>query len=109
MTHISYELSRYIANEQRITGEANACDHKPTYQSELDKVRADAIARYETGLRLMASMSEKEHERCRKLYRQRKTYFEDELALFLIEREFVVVPKYVGLIKEVRALSKVFD
>lgn len=109
MADIPYELKRYIEEEQERAGEANACDHKPTYQGELDRIAEEAKKEFERGKKLLGTISEEDLARCRRLFASRggAEYQATKLAQLYIGKKFVVVPRYVGLIEEVRKLREV--
>ncbi len=107
----SFELGRYIAEQQRIAGEANYADYKPTYQSEIDAIEKECNQLYANGLLAMKKISSADRTRCKKLMthefrREVYDYEMKELRTCYIDGKRVLVPRYIGYIEKVRKLKK---
>lgn len=104
-----YELSQYIAVSQDAARYENVCNHRPTYEAELDRIEACCVEKFERGAKLIASIEQGDLERCRKLYahQQGSTYDIDRLTECRIGGAWVLVPTHVSLIEKVRALKEV--
>lgn len=109
MTERPYELSAYIREQQNITERANYGDHKPTYQIELNMIATRADILYESGKKVIESISADDLRRCRSLYVWRSEYGADNLCTVVIGGVEVIVPAYFALIEEVRALLKILE
>lgn len=109
MTELPYDLGNFISKKQRLATEGNQSDNKPTYQSEMDEIAKDCQELYERGLALIASISQEDLERCRKLcaHRQGNTYGLNDLQQARVKEERVLVPKYVVYIEEVLKLQDI--
>lgn len=107
----SYELQHYITEQQRIAGEANYADYKPTYQSELDAIEKESNLLYANGLLAMKKITDADRKRCKKLMahelrREVYDYEMKELRTCYIDGKRVLVPRYISYIEKVRKLKK---
>lgn len=101
-------LESYIVKAHSRAMEGNQADHRPTYRAELDQIEKECEQNYKRGLRFLAAVSADDRARCRRLYEHQhgNTYGADELEEVRISRETLLIPRYVGLITEVRKLKK---
>lgn len=115
MVHVQkrpYELDRYISRQQQCAANANNADHRPTYQAEMDEIVKSCSALYERGLRFIETIPKEDLERCRKLFAHKagREVFDYEcngLGEFRIDKQDLLIPRYVALIEEVRKLKDV--
>lgn len=115
---IPYELQSYISRRQRLVGDSNQADHRPTYQGELDGVRDTAVEQYDRGLNWIATLTPEEKGRARRYldWRQKNTSVRDDFRyispadLTLYRREgvgWLLVPFYLTYIDAANELMKV--
>lgn len=98
-------LDRFILQRQREASETNQCDHRSTFQAELDAVAKEYEELYERGLTLIGDISADDLNRCRKLCADRRgTNGINDLCPSRIKGQQVLVPKYVAFIEEVEKL-----
>jgi hypothetical protein len=100
------ELQRYLGDLHRDIGDSNAADHRPTYNSELDRATERATALYNNGLELLAAVDAAERARCQRFYKHQGGRLDWELAEFRAGGRQVVAPRYLSVLDEVRKLRE---
>jgi hypothetical protein len=101
---LPYELRRYIEQEHRSICDGNQADHRPTSQRELDSSTEACTRYYNRGVELMKEIGDKDLSACLRMYNTRHDYRAYDLVLYRILGVWVIVPRYVTLIEEMRAL-----
>jgi hypothetical protein len=106
-----YDLQRAIGEEHRSIGESNACDHRPTYQSQLDGVTESMVAEYKAWMTLLASLSEEEIARCKRYWDQTRKPkcwgLNTDLRSTRLAAGWVLCPRWATVLDEVRKLREV--
>jgi hypothetical protein len=116
---IPYELQRYIDKRQRAEMDGNQCDHRPTYQDALDRIKETAIEQHASGVQWLATVSEEEKRQCSAYWNWKDqkardarhySYVMSSDLTLLRTKDFgwTLVPTYMTMITEVRELAKIF-
>lgn len=105
---LPYELRRYIENEHSAIGSNNQCDHRPTYQSELDSATERLVRLYDAGVKFVESIGTKEAVRCRKylLARGADPYRVDKLVVDKVCSTWMLVKLHITHIETMRKVRE---
>ncbi len=111
MSEIPYKLSRFIEKCQGAAMDENNGDHKPTYRGQLDAIADGCQRLYAVGEQFIATLGPVDLARCRALYKLKhgNTYGVDDLVDIRIGKHSMIIPTYIALVEEMRALVEVLD
>jgi len=99
-------LENYIRNEFQSIANNNACDHRPTSQSELDREEERIRKLYERGLVVLEEIGQEDLNRCLRLYTLNHNYGDYDLVEVRILEQWVIVPRYVKLVEKMREIRE---
>lgn len=104
-------LDGYIRARQQNEIEGNSADYKTTSQTTLDKIATEATEKYKHGEAFIATISEKEKEQCQKLFVHKHGKYGggEYLTEDRIDGTWMIVPRYITLIGEVRKLKAILE
>lgn len=103
---LPYPLKSYIEREHKSIVNGNQADHKPTFQSELDASTEACTRYYYRGIELMKEIGEVDLAATLRVYNLRHEYGAHDLILHCVCKLWVLVPRYVTLVEEMRELRK---
>lgn len=113
MDSLPFVLSSYIEACCKIAANANAAEHKPTSQKEIDDIGENCKVAYEKGSTFVATIDEQDILRCRRLYEYKRgnAYYSNDLfsVRTRIQGEQMLIPNWATLLTEVRALQRVLE
>lgn len=61
-------LQQHIGEEHDSIGRSNQCEHRPTYQEQLDRCTVHCIKLYDNGVAWRAKQSVEDLQQCQQLY-----------------------------------------
>lgn len=99
-------IKGYIADALDGITEANSVEHRPTRQAELDNEKEACTRMYLVGQEFMADLSQDDLGRCLRMERIRNDYGADCLIQVKISEKWMIVPRYVACIEEMRKLRE---
>jgi len=106
-----YELSRAIGDEHHAIGQNNACDHRPTYQGQLDQATETMVAHYRAWLTLYATLSPEEIARCQRYWNATRRSgcwgLSSDLVTTRLKAGWFLCPRWAAVLDEIRTMREV--
>jgi len=107
---LPYAVREFIEREHRSIGDGNACEHRPTYQDQLDRATQRITERYARGKELIATFAPGEEQRCRNYFVQRYNdpyrYRVEKLVEDRVLGHWVLAPAWAMCIEEMRKIRE---
>jgi len=101
-----YELTRYIEREFESIRNNNACEHRPTYMSELQLEEKRIRELFLAGIDVQNQISQEDKNRCANLYKVKVgNYGAHELIRHRVMNQYVLVPRYIAWYDEMIKLK----
>jgi hypothetical protein len=102
-----YILENYIRKQFEIIGDNNACEHRPTPISELEREEKRILELYNRGLEIKNKISNEDKIRCRNLYETKVSeYGAVDLIEYTVMGKRVIVPRYIAWYDEMVKLRE---
>lgn len=106
-----HDLREAIGKEHIAIGESNQCDHRPTYQGELDDITKSMVSLYNNWLKLREILTPEEMLRCKRYWdatrRDRTWGLSDDLIRTKISFGWVLCPRWAAVLDDVRKLREI--
>lgn len=97
-----FRFENYLREEHKSIADSNACEHRPTYKSEIDAATALAEKLYARGKEMVKEIGQEDLARCRRLYSTQHSYRADDFCQGRLLGQWVIVPRYVFWLDDVR-------